>query len=410
MKNLTKDKVYVLIDNQPDCDRAIEILTNAGEPMWKDSTAFLLKEDKRYLKTYKDMDWGLSYDNEYRISVTLDELERILMPKKQLTKEDLPIGTKVVPHDKTVKGCVNFNECDCWNTDKAQEQGFLYVSGYTTDGELKLNEYPNRTQGNFYKDSDVTLYIKQPKIKKAELLERIEDLEENVLNLGNLLKDLTEKTNKVTIVHPAEFVGDSMKEFKVVFGDIGKGTVEIKEEKPAFEVGKVYKGENAIMFYCTKVKYGRPYGFGFSLANDWMEDDDEYWDDYFTEATPEEWFSRLEEEAKKRGYKDGVKVMPLWVTPKDYWEVLTNTITSRFENGAFYLSCCVMNNGKWAEIIEEPQYQAGTLGAFWDGDFDFALSKRCVWLGKLENQTKSGQFVMQETNMCYQNFKPLKFD
>ena len=147
MKKLTKEQVYVLIDNQHDCDRAIDILTKAGEPMWTHESAFIFNEETKHLLLNRfDKDWLISVDSNHELTqVTLDDLERILMPKKQLTKKDLPIGTKVVPHDKTVKGAASFKECNCWNTDKAKKQGFLYVSGYTTDGALKLNEYPNRT-------------------------------------------------------------------------------------------------------------------------------------------------------------------------------------------------------------------------------------------------------------------------
>lgn len=374
MKKLTKEQVYVLIDNQPDCDRAIEILTKAVEPMWKDSTAFLLKEDKRYLKTYEDMDWGISYDNEDRTRVTLDELERILMPK----------------------------------------------------------------------------------IKKAELLERIEKLEEYV-------KELIDNP-KVTVVHPPTWANDPGTV-------IGKGTIEIEEEnplekitgvnesveaiknmllrkgvlteqdftsyiiekhniqaptisdckpaeKPAFEVGKVYKGDK-IMFYCTKVKDERPLGFGFGQNGEWEEEDGFSWfSPNITEATPEEWFKRLEEEAKKR-YPKGTKMKCLrgwsdenaseWYdnTPKFKYQNSNHTLWAMEIN---FFNICVMKEGKWAEIIEEPQYQAGTLGAFWDGEWEDAVCKRIAYLGTLEGKTKCDQFILKEANMCYLNFKPLKFD
>ena len=38
MKTLTKEQVYVVIDNQADCDRAIQILTKAGENLWQDES------------------------------------------------------------------------------------------------------------------------------------------------------------------------------------------------------------------------------------------------------------------------------------------------------------------------------------------------------------------------------------
>ena len=81
MKKLKKDKVYVLIDNQPDCDRAIEILTKAGEPMWKNSTAFMFTKDDNSLVIDTEGEWLIDRMIGNRTPVTLDDLERILMPK-----------------------------------------------------------------------------------------------------------------------------------------------------------------------------------------------------------------------------------------------------------------------------------------------------------------------------------------
>lgn len=317
MKKLKKEQVYVIIDNQPDCDRAIEILTKAGEKIWKDSTAFIFNEDDKFLAIDTDGEWLIDIAKiiDNRTKVTIDDLERII----------------------------------------------------------------------------------EPKIKKSELLDRIEvqdkrikQLEETLTN--HLMSQITDINDEVTEI--------------------------IIAEKPAFEVGNVYK-DGLAMVYCTRIEDGKPFGFGFDFWGKWVEDNKYSWDsDTFTEATHEEWFSRLKEEAKKR-YPKGTKMKCLqgWnEEPNSEWKDKAPSFHYEPHNRMLwaekinYFYICVMNDGKWAEIIEEPQYQAGTLGAFWDGDFDFALSKRCVWLGKLENQTKSGQFVMQETNMCYQNFKPLKFD
>jgi hypothetical protein len=388
MKKLKKDKVYVLIDNEKDRDRAIEILTKAGEKMWDDEIAFNFNKDANYLVIYPDGEWLIDIDIviDNRTQVTLDELERILMPKKQLTKKDLPIGTKVVPHDKTVKGCVNFDECDCWNTDKAQKQGFLYVSGYTTDGELKLNEYPNRIQGNFYKYSDVTLYEEQPKIKKSELLDRIEvqdkrikQLEETLTN--HLMSQITDINDEVTEI--------------------------IIAEKPAFEVWKVYN-DGLAMFYCTRIEDGKPFGFGFDFWGKWVEDNKYSWDsDTFTEATHEEWFNRLEEYAKQK-YHKGVLVDNEKINGT-FFQNRLNELCSHIGRNIL-IGVTIMKDGKWAEIIEEQQYQAGTLGAFWDGEFDECLEKGTVLFGVLDHITENGHFRRKGASWSWYNFKPLKFD
>ena len=181
MKKLTKEQVYVLIDNQPDCDRAIEIFRNYP-------SRIKLIDDKKYLILFPSKDEIFEPLNTNRTQVTLDDLERILMPK----------------------------------------------------------------------------------IKKAELLDRIEKLEEYV-------KELIDNP-KVTIVHPPTWAND-----------------------PSTVIGK------------------------------------------------------------------------------------------------------------WAEIIEEPQYQAGTLGAFWDGEWNDAVDGSNIHVGYLEYK-KDDMYKSTIHFDTWQNFKPLKFD
>ena len=80
MKKLTKEQVYVVIDNQADCDRSIDILTKANEPMWKDKTAFLFDEISMYLCFYDD-EWFIDHFHDGRIKITIDGLEQLLTPK-----------------------------------------------------------------------------------------------------------------------------------------------------------------------------------------------------------------------------------------------------------------------------------------------------------------------------------------
>lgn len=97
---------------------------------------------------------------------------------KKLSKEDFEVGMKVVPHDKTTGGWT-FDECYCWNVDGGKEQGFLYVIR-VDEHFLVLNSRKDDKDGNHYNFSDVTIYDEKPKIKKSELLERIEALEKVV--------------------------------------------------------------------------------------------------------------------------------------------------------------------------------------------------------------------------------------
>lgn len=375
MKKLTKEQVYVLIDNQPDCDRAIEILTKAVEPMWKDSTAFLLKEDKRYLKTYEDMDWGISYDNEDRTRVTLDELERILMPK--IKKAEL-----------------------LERIEKLEE----YVKELIDNPKVTVVHPP--TWAN---DPGTVIGKGTIEIEEENPLEKITGVNESVEAIKNMLLRKGVLTEQDFDAHFAiqQYGTDNTYPTRNIIIDT------IEAEKPAFEVGKVYK-DGLAMFYCTRIEDGKPFGFGFDLIGQWWEDDGDFWAGDFTEATPEEWFSRLEEEAKKK-YPKGCKVKCLHNSIYNKIDTLnftgyhSDTGCLRHKDSNNFV-CCVMQDGKWAEIIEEPQYQAGTLGAFWDGEWEDAVCKRIAYLGTLEGKTKCDQFILKEANMCYLNFKPLKFD
>jgi len=72
-------------------------------------------------------------------------------------------------------------------------------------------------------------------------------------------------------------------------------------------------------------------------------------------ATPEEIKNDLEKEAVKRGFKEGLKVMPLWETPKTHWEVYNNQTRFDEKSNSFYFGCCIFQNGTWATIIKPKQ-------------------------------------------------------
>lgn len=71
----------------------------------------------------------------------------------------------------------------------------------------------------------------------------------------------------------------------------------------------------------------------------------------------------------------------------------------------------VMQGGKWSEIVdtvEETQFQPGTLGAFWDGEWEKAVDEGKVFVGYFK-ENKSGRYYAKECSWDYDNFKPLKF-
>ena len=276
------------------------------------------------------------------------------------------------------------------------------------------------------------------KIKKSELKMEIEDLKEEVSNLRETLQYLIDETKKVTIVHPPIWAAD-------LGTVIGKSTIEAEAEQPhrdvlgspfqkpeftkppeqpKFEVGKVYKLYLA-MFYCTKIKDGKPYGFGFDYFGNWCEEDGIPFSGNLVEATPEEWIKRLEEEAKKRGFVKGVIVNGKEIEGT-FFNIFEDELCS-YQKGSKEDSVIIMKDGKWAEIIEEPQrmtveqrdelakpfnpdeYQVGTLGAFWDGDWDNAVDETSIITARLD-KIVLGAYKPINRATCFQNFKPLKFD
>jgi hypothetical protein len=133
---------------------------------------------------------------------------------------------------------------------------------------------------------------------------------------------------------------------------IENGTINIKELfKDVFEVkievSKVYKNLKTL-FLCTGFSENlKPYGYGFSCDNLFLEDSRKYtWGiDFVKEATTKEWKDALIKEAEMRGFKENV-----------YVAGLGNTQDGRFHYSSDYkiLYCgsfAVFNKGIWAEII-----------------------------------------------------------
>lgn len=110
---------------------------------------------------------------------------------KTLTKEDLPIGTKVVPHDKTVG--------------RPFEEWIEYRKKYGRTTEyviVKRNILKDsclNCEGDFFNYSDVTLYQEQPEVKKSEMLEMIKELQGRV--------ELLEGVKTETIDQPQYEIG-----------------------------------------------------------------------------------------------------------------------------------------------------------------------------------------------------------
>jgi len=275
---------------------------------------------------------------------------------KTLTKKDLPIGTKVVPHDKTAGYSID----KCPEYTKFKNQGFLYVVGHH-QGYLYLS---SETTGNisFYNYSDVTLYQEKPKVKKSELLEMIKGLESKVNDLNISISDL------------------QIKNFSDMNANAGLNHFSAVD-KPKFEVGKVYKGENVI-FMCTLLNDGnKPFGYGIAFG-DWMENNNEdHWDTSSTEATEQEWFEALSNYAIENGYVKGVKIGGFELTG-GYFNNGKNTYLTAYCYGRIDADGIeIMQDGKWIPL-DKPQYEIGATYAFADGEYYFENSNFLI--GQLE--------------------------
>ena len=78
---MNKEQIYVEITNEQEQLRAIEILQNAGEKIWDQSSAMKLLFGYKYL-VLANNGWFISGCIQEQSKITLDELEALLKPKK----------------------------------------------------------------------------------------------------------------------------------------------------------------------------------------------------------------------------------------------------------------------------------------------------------------------------------------
>lgn len=134
--------------------------------------------------------------------------------------------------------------------------------------------------------------------------------------------------------------------------------------KKELQVGKWYKRpHNSALFYVTEIlnidsNYCKV--FGFNNLGHWMPENAKTFPDNDFEATPKQVETALINQAKKRAYKKGVKVTPLYSDGSPYdnnnvklledelsFDEHQNSLD--FNNSSYRLFC----QGKWAKIIPE---------------------------------------------------------
>ena len=141
------------------------------------------------------------------------------------------------------------------------------------------------------------------------------------------------------------------------YGKMSHPNFFLKEKgliKDNLEVGKWYWLDNdkSFLYFYT----GKSVTYGFNIAGTWSDTLSEC--DKISgneiEATKEEVEEALIKEAKKRGFKEGVKIYG-----RDY-TVINNFFTRIFNNDLCLFmgselgkNICIFEHGKWASIIEE---------------------------------------------------------
>lgn len=132
------------------------------------------------------------------------------------------------------------------------------------------------------------------------------------------------------------------------------------------EVGKWYKSDYPLLIFITEVKHHELVGYGFNAVGFYSEGtfctraDERNRVDYntfnFKPATDKEVETALINEAKRRGFKEGVEIKPInkVIHLNNKIDLEYNTCFYESENEFWMGGYCLFKDGKWAEIISEP--------------------------------------------------------
>ena len=163
-----------------------------------------------------------------------------------------------------------------------------------------------------------------------------------------------------------EFFTETQETFEITKETIIK--YKMKDEFPEvfevkLEVGKWYKRPHgkALFFIVGDPKITPFEVYGFDMEGNWMNlEKARTFPDYEIEATEQEVFEALKNEAVKRGFKEGVYITPMYSDGKDYFP--DENIINKPLN--FHLKVSTLEvdggddryrifvNGKWAKKIE----------------------------------------------------------
>jgi len=130
---------------------------------------------------------------------------------------------------------------------------------------------------------------------------------------------------------------------------------------PTLEVGKWYKTDKDKdhIFHVTKLDDNNYYYYGINVMKEWVNDEwyvlDSGTGEVFTEATHEEVEQALTAEAKKRGFKKGVRYIGMLTPTEESCGISKFSLHKNTTNEYLTDGCggSVYANGKWATIIED---------------------------------------------------------
>lgn len=137
--------------------------------------------------------------------------------------------------------------------------------------------------------------------------------------------------------------------------------------KVELEVGKWYKWKDTgdVFLYITNFNGDKVKGFGVDKT-DWFDNRNNvnYWgyknDKFWTLATKEEVETALIAEAKRRGFKKGIKITHNGLLDEYGHKIVSGERSVRtelfsYEENVLRMNCHIIySNGVWAEIISEP--------------------------------------------------------
>ena len=119
------------------------------------------------------------------------------------------------------------------------------------------------------------------------------------------------------------------------------------------KVGKVYKYPSLSEKFMFKFNRFGANNYGFTTIGEWSNNLGVYKDEVnlYEEATKEEWLKALKEEARKRGFKKGVKYN--YVDKPYLIKTFEDKLRLGYSIDLIDGGCIILENGVWAEVIKE---------------------------------------------------------